>query len=295
MNLTKIITPHQVIGTLGICKNAGKTTVINYLIEQFIDTDIVAITSIGLDGELVDAVTNLKKPRIHVYEGMIVATCNQCLQFNEIYYEILEDTKMSTPLGNVIIIKVVKGFEVVVAGPSMVVEMKRLIVKLKEYNCTKILVDGAAGRLSHGVLCDTNILAIGAALSNNMHNVIKETAHKWTLLNLPIMGEGNKQYVFNGALCDEDLLELIHKEKGEKLVVVKDPAAIFVSKKILHKFRRRNGAIKVLKTIPIAAVTINPMSPYGEWFDKVKFKNEIEGICDLPVFNIWDEKVNDDE
>ena len=73
--LYELIKPYSSIATIGMCKNAGKTTVLNSLIEEcFAHGETPALTSIGRDGERSDVVTSTKKPEIFVYDGTIIAT-----------------------------------------------------------------------------------------------------------------------------------------------------------------------------------------------------------------------------
>ena len=57
----------KVISIVGNTKNAGKTTVLNYYLEKF--DKPIGLSSIGLDGEEIDQVNFLEKPRIFVDKG----------------------------------------------------------------------------------------------------------------------------------------------------------------------------------------------------------------------------------
>ena len=74
-SLAESLKEYKSIGVAGMCKNAGKTTALNYLIKEYRNDTILGITSIGYDGEKQDEVTMMEKPRIRVYAGMFAATC----------------------------------------------------------------------------------------------------------------------------------------------------------------------------------------------------------------------------
>ncbi len=78
---------------------------LNQIINEY-KGEIIAITSIGLDGEKIDNVTSRPKPRIRVYPKTIIATAYDCLK--ECYFDflILEETDIRTPLGEIVIIQV---------------------------------------------------------------------------------------------------------------------------------------------------------------------------------------------
>lgn len=63
--LDKIQENYKTLSIVGMSKNAGKTTALNYLIEEAMDEGVIlGITSTGRDGESVDLVTETEKPRI---------------------------------------------------------------------------------------------------------------------------------------------------------------------------------------------------------------------------------------
>ena len=72
--LHELSTKYKTLSIVGMAKNAGKTTALNYLIEEAIDEGIVlGITSTGRDGETQDLVTGTEKPRVFLEEDMLVA------------------------------------------------------------------------------------------------------------------------------------------------------------------------------------------------------------------------------
>src|SRR6202030_3581428 len=67
------------LSLIGLSKNVGKTTTTNHLLETLLTekhyrADELALTSLGLDGEAIDALTGLPKPRYVPQAGLIVAT-----------------------------------------------------------------------------------------------------------------------------------------------------------------------------------------------------------------------------
>lgn len=145
----------------------------NALIDCFADKKI-GITSIGMDGEPFDNVTLLPKPRIKVYPGFLVATTIDCLQASDTIFEILYESGISTPLGVVVLARIIKTGHCLIAGPSSIVEMEKIVGKLKEYKADKILVDGAFSRQSTAKLSDATILCIGANRSPIIDEVVKD-------------------------------------------------------------------------------------------------------------------------
>ena len=69
---------YKTISIVGMAKNAGKTTALNYLIEEAMDEGVrLGITSIGRDGETQDLVTGTEKPQIYLEQDTIVTVPTQ--------------------------------------------------------------------------------------------------------------------------------------------------------------------------------------------------------------------------
>ncbi len=63
---------YRTLSIVGMAKNAGKTTALNFLIEEAMDEGVkLGITSTGRDGERQDVVTGTEKPRVYLDEGTI--------------------------------------------------------------------------------------------------------------------------------------------------------------------------------------------------------------------------------
>src|SRR5438270_11244462 len=81
VSLAQLVTEAKIhsLSLIGLSKNVGKTTTTNHLLETLVGekyyrSDELALTSLGLDGETVDALTGLPKPRYVPQAGLLVAT-----------------------------------------------------------------------------------------------------------------------------------------------------------------------------------------------------------------------------
>jgi hypothetical protein len=91
--LYDLSTKYKTLSIVGMSKNAGKTTALNYLIEEADDEGLLlGITSTGRDGETSDLVTGTEKPKVYLYEDTIVSVPTQLFEFAEGGLEILEKT-----------------------------------------------------------------------------------------------------------------------------------------------------------------------------------------------------------
>ena len=197
-----------------------------------------------------------------------------------------------------------------ISGPSVVTQLVAVCNIFSELGCDKIIIDGSAERQSFASYMDCTILASGAAVSSDMNKVINMTEFQCFLFELPrcfdipechfnedrpyetIKQPDETIFIFRGPLVDEDLMDIIKKHKGiRKRAIVNDTASLFIIKKTFRKFINDDGHICVKKNTNLVAVTINPMSPYGSWFDKEIFLEKMTKCLDVPVFNILEEKV----
>ncbi|MDO4690814.1 MAG: hypothetical protein Q4A58_05905 [Fusobacterium sp.] len=173
----EFIENYKRLSIIGMEKNVGKTTLLNKLINDIGDKKILAITSIGRDGEDTDVVTSTDKPRIYIRQGSIIATGRDCLNKCDITKEILYVTDFTTPMGDIVVVRALSDGYVDIAGPSYNAQVKKVIELMEEFGSEITIVDGALSRKSTAIsdVSDATILATGAALSLDMLKVVEET------------------------------------------------------------------------------------------------------------------------
>lgn len=166
-----------VVGVAGTAKNTGKTTTTSALLDEALDRNLnIGLTSIGYDGEEVDNITGLPKPRLTLKKGSIVATARKCLLSSTAKFEVIESTDIMTPLGRLYIVEIVQGGLVVIAGPNKSVELRRILGMMKKLaRCDLIVVDGALNRIAPMVETDGIILATGASKNTDIVDLVAET------------------------------------------------------------------------------------------------------------------------
>ena len=141
------------LSIIGMCKNAGKTTVLNKLIAELNESRVrLGLTSIGRDGESTDLVTRTAKPGIYVYEGTLVATAVDMFRLSDITREIIYSTGWPTPMGEVAVVRARSDGSVQLAGPSMTAQLSALVDVFSSFGADMTIIDGA---LSRKTLCAT--------------------------------------------------------------------------------------------------------------------------------------------
>jgi hypothetical protein len=234
---------HRVVTLIGNAKNAGKTTVLNALIIAQ-KGEIIGVTSIGLDGEELDQITRLPKPRITVFPGMLIATASACLPEATADYEWLETTTLSTPLGAVVIVRVVNTGTMLIAGPSDVKRMTVLLKRMESYGAKRIYVDGAFARQQFSRVGDAAILVVGANQSPEIDRVVSYaicTIHKFQFSGIPVSFPPLPQTDYLTILKTQGVLELpwsstMDVPNNAFEMIPADALALFIPKAITESF-----------------------------------------------------------
>lgn len=170
------------LGIAGTAKNTGKTTVTAALIQELRTRGTgFYLTSIGYDGEDLDNVTGLPKPRLRVEPGDVVATAEKCLAASTAGLDKIESTDIETPLGRIYIARVTKGGLVVTAGPNKSAEVRELAAMLSRLGPGVTIFDGALNRIAPLAETDGFILATGASRTVNIPRLAQETGAIWKL------------------------------------------------------------------------------------------------------------------
>ncbi|MDO5301147.1 MAG: hypothetical protein Q4E76_01385 [Tissierellia bacterium] len=193
MNLLEKLYPeHSRVSIIGMSKNSGKTFTLNALMAEAEEMGLtMGITSIGRDGERVDVLTETEKPTVYLPAESLVATTTKLMELSEATMAIQEVTPFATPLGPVVLAKVMYGGNVQVSGPQTLRDMAHILDALQGYGAQVVLVDGALDRKSQAApeLTSATILATGAAYHRSMERVVEDTAHVAKLFALPELPE----------------------------------------------------------------------------------------------------------
>jgi len=146
---------------------------------------------------------------------------------------------------------------------------------------------------------DTNIIKIATNILEKAKVGIIENDNSIKLIDVltpldaandivKIITENSKYIVLKGALTDKLLIDLMKlTEKYKTLTyLVENATKLFLSEKVIKKFQKKGGSIKVLHPINIIAVTINPTSPNGYEFDRNRFLNALKERLNVPVYDL---------
>ena len=156
-SLAQLVTEAKIhsLSLIGLSKNVGKTTTTNHLLETLIGekyyrSDELALTSLGLDGETTDALTGLPKPRYIPQTGLLVATTAELLlkvESEGAQVERLLQLPGRTALGSVILARILRPGRLIIAGPTLLHDLRNAIDQLERLGTRLSIVDSAINRI----------------------------------------------------------------------------------------------------------------------------------------------------
>ncbi|MCF7931502.1 MAG: hypothetical protein K9L02_08345 [Acholeplasmataceae bacterium] len=325
--MKNLIDAVDTLGIIGLSKNSGKTTTLNAILSIY-DTLKLGITSIGLDGEDLDQVNFLPKPKIHVKRGMVVATACGCLEASLVKYQVIEKTKMMTPIGHIEIVEILTDGNMVIAGPTTNKELNH-VIKIMKKHVDKVIIDGAFNRMTFAniELIDGIILAAGAAVSPIMSQTIDKTKTIVTAFNIKksyrieeipeasiiiqttfhrhefydkkietlkhALSQVNDKIdliYIKGAITPRMIHYFIEKMIMQFTLIIDDPTKLLLPEQDFMSLRKLKIELSIIHPCPLLCVTINPYSPSGDHYDEKIFKKAMEDAIDVPVFNVMDQE-----
>ena len=262
-------------------------------------------------------------------DTLIATASDLVVRHCDVTREILDTTGIFTPMGEVVIFRSRSAGNVQLAGPSMTSQLASVREDFFRLGADLVLIDGALSRksLCSRQVTEATILCTGASYHKNLRTVVEDTAYQCRILTLPeaeddrllpfaetdsrdtlLLTENgilsvagsleaalrqNKANTvfFGGALTDHLVKPLILSAvplKGLNFVV-RDASKILLKPDSFEKLQRRGVRLQVLRSVNLAAVTVNPFSAYGFHFDAAELLEEMRSRIDLPVIDVMED------
>ncbi|HWI62092.1 MAG TPA: hypothetical protein VNT75_09660 [Symbiobacteriaceae bacterium] len=318
----------RALGIAGTAKNTGKTTSLNAILIAAAAQGLrTAITSIGYDGEELDHLTGLPKPRVTVTEGMLVATAVGTLRGATAGVERVGQTGVLTTLGEVIVVRVLKEGLIPLAGPPTGVGVTAVVQALAGHGADLVLVDGAFGRMAPFAVLDGVIVATGGARSRDIQRLAGETSALAWVFTLPVLASEAQVTVTNllsEASATRALLEVgscrdlrvggaVSLAALEALAgwdgwasgarcLFTDPIQLALAgdpiraRAALERLNLK-AQVGVRKPVELKAVTVNPFYPDGasgaqfiaKFLDADLLQRTLSAVVPVPVVNVQQE------
>ncbi len=193
MLLSELTSSARRLALVGLAKNTGKTVALGALLRELeADGRHVGVTSVGRDGEERDVIDfRIEKPRIEMPGGSLVATTDSLLRASGLPHELLEETAVRTPLGQVLIARLRGPGAIEVAGPSAAEDVRTVSDAMLAFGAEQVLIDGAIDRraASSPAVADQLVISTGAVLGEELDDVVLQTRDAVDLVRLPSVDE----------------------------------------------------------------------------------------------------------
>lgn len=196
MTLGELTSSDRRLAMVGLAKNTGKTVALAALLRELHAAGRqVGVTSVGRDGEEHDVIdSRISKPRVDLPAGSIVATTDGLLRASAIPHEMLEEMDVRTPLGRVLIARLLGDGAIEVAGPSAAADMRAAADAMLVHGAEQVLIDGAIDRraASSPEIVDGLVVSTGAVLGHNIDEVVLQTKDAVDLVRLPRVDDASE-------------------------------------------------------------------------------------------------------
>ena len=151
MSLIDNILRCRTLSITGMAKNTGKTLALNYLLGQLrLHGKTVAVTSIGIDGEKTDQVTQTEKPEIELCEGTFFVTSEYHYRQRLLLSEIIDLSDDSTSLGRLVTARVLQAAGIPCERMNMVSEPHPNVVDAIEQGQISFMINTPGGHRARG-------------------------------------------------------------------------------------------------------------------------------------------------
>lgn len=203
---------------IGSDKNAGKTTVLNHIHRKLRETSgrgQICLTSIGINGEVVDNYEQLPKPRIPILRGNLFITAACQLAAFSGYYEPLHELTPPAFSKRYVLGRCLRDFLPVLEGPNNraeIILLKEVLAPLLPQG--HLLVDGSIDRqfLGHPLISDAIFFAL---LISPRPEQQRKAADLLFALTIPECGAEEKSLI--SGYLNEETRSLLFDDRGALL------------------------------------------------------------------------------
>lgn len=168
---------NRITAIIGICKNAGKTTFLNWLISNLYTIPKGVLTT-GRDGEEKDLIYDNKKPKVVLPPDTFFTVTGRILEKNFHLLTIKEKLPFKSGGEYLWLAQSDYELETEICGPPSVNEQQNIASLMLENGADMVMIDGAFDRraIAHSSLINSIIISVGPSFGN-LEDIITELDH----------------------------------------------------------------------------------------------------------------------
>lgn len=225
----------KIVAIVGICKNAGKTTVLNAVLDQH--SFNWGVLSTGRDGETEDLLFKTPKPRVKIPQGSLFCCDRANLEEHGSRVSILSKVNRHSGNRSLWLLKAETDLETELTGPGTSEAQLACAKQLLDMGAEKVIIDGSLDRKS--IVLDSAIDGIILVAGASFGSVEAITSELRRLLIL----SGIKK--LNSGKADA-------KQLGGKHEIIIKQAGKWKSSGLASLFSHEKQLIELLSTNPDA-------------------------------------------
>lgn len=269
------------VAVIGTGKNVGKTVTLRAVYEAAAARGLtVGVVSAGRDGEAIDVIERIPKPRLRLVPGTWIASAPRTTRRLELHE--LADAPM-TACGPLELARVLDADDYELVGPPTAAGLRRAIDALRE-RCDVVLVDGAIDRVATVASGeDAIVVACGAAAADTLEDAAEDVRALVERLQTPLADPSAPSVFVDGALVD-DTVNAFLAANERRQIVVRSPAALTLSRQAWRRARALRLACE--QPARVLAVTVAPEASRRS-FDPRAFLDAVASATGLPVFDVY--------
>ncbi len=269
---------------VGTGKNVGKTVAMRAVYEAALARGISpGLSSIGRDGEAVDAGDAGSKPRLFLRPGTVIATATGVLPASPAS-EALELSHLRTAAGPLAYVRVRSGAYYELVGPPTASGVREVVTTLL-HHAQFAIVDGAVDRvaaLAGGG--DAVVVAAGASANATPHDAVQEVRALVARLTIPQHDGSGEVVRIEGALGPAAAAEFIRVRELRTILVRDATQVVLAGRSALTALERLR--IRCERPLRVVAVTVCSAAR-DRWFEPRSFARDVAAATGLPTFDVY--------
>ncbi|MDP8224906.1 MAG: hypothetical protein P9L99_16220 [Candidatus Lernaella stagnicola] len=302
---------------VGSCKNAGKTTVLNFLNGEFfgrLPNKRTSLLTIGRDGEPEDVVYRHPKPPVRLLPGNLFVTTKPLFDKLKSAVSFVQELGLPTALGDLVIGAAVREANVELIGPGNNAQLETALRQLKERHGSHLeIVDGSFDRRTQIAVAPDGrfILVVSADLATTPERAASWLAYQIELFDLPSLSPddhvpGTKYgwsarpaadlgwWWRHGTTWDRNptdaeaafcrgpltatMVDNALDDLDGKSLILEDATKVFFEEKHWRRLKRRCPSVHVEWPLRLVAVASNPQGIFRQ-FEAREFFETLAEVC----------------
>lgn len=272
------------IFVVGIGKNVGKTVTMRAMYDAaYAQQRCPGVASVGRDGEAFDVGDNVRKPRLFLRRGTILASARDALPRSPAV-EFLASSTLSTAAGAIVYVRVAAAAHYELVGPPTASGIRDVVAALSD-RCDAVIVDGAIDRVAAlAGMPGAVVVAAGASAAGTIAEACDAVAALVQRLRTPRYDPHAGALHLKGALTATRAAALIAAHESRQ-VVVRDPTQIALTGTAASSAFARLR-IRCERPLRVIAVTVAPIGRERN-FEPRAFANAVADATGLPTFDVY--------